>query len=51
MIDPTTQAQLKEAIADCINTDQGILDRNSAVKICNPPNSTTRNDINFVGCN
>ena len=26
MIDPTTQAQLKEAIADCINTDQGILD-------------------------
>ena len=27
MIDPATQAQLKEAIADCIATDQGILDR------------------------
>ncbi|MGE0370576.1 MAG: hypothetical protein AB7Q01_01670 [Gammaproteobacteria bacterium] len=26
MIDPATQAQLKEAIADCIGTDQGILD-------------------------
>jgi hypothetical protein len=26
MIDPTTQAQLKEAIAECINTDQRILD-------------------------
>ena len=27
MIDPATQAQLKEAIADCIGTDQGILDK------------------------
>ena len=27
MIDPSTQAQLKEAIADCIDTDQGILDK------------------------
>ena len=26
MIDPTTQAQLKEAIADCIGSDRGILD-------------------------
>jgi hypothetical protein len=26
MIDPATQAELKEAIADCIGTDQGILD-------------------------
>lgn len=26
MIDPASQAQLKEAIADCIGTDQGILD-------------------------
>ena len=26
MIDPATQVQLKEAIADCIGTDQGILD-------------------------
>ncbi len=26
MIDPATQAQLKEAIADCIGTDQGVLD-------------------------
>jgi hypothetical protein len=26
MIDPATQSQLKEAIADCIGTDQGILD-------------------------
>ncbi len=27
MIDPATQAQLKGAIADCIDTDQGILDK------------------------
>ena len=27
MIDPSTQSQLKEAIADCIGTDQGILDQ------------------------
>ncbi|MDE0156828.1 MAG: hypothetical protein OXS28_14680 [Gammaproteobacteria bacterium] len=27
MIDPATQAQLKDAIADCIDTDQGILDK------------------------
>lgn len=27
MIDPATQAQLKNAIADCIDTDQGILDK------------------------
>lgn len=27
MIDPTTQAQLKEAIADCVRTDQTILDK------------------------
>ena len=27
MIDPSTQAQLKEAIGDCIGTDQGILDK------------------------
>ncbi len=26
MIDPATQVQLKEAIADCIGTDQGVLD-------------------------
>lgn len=26
MIDPTTQAQLKRIVTDCINTDQGILD-------------------------
>lgn len=26
MIDPASQAQLKEAIADCIGTDQGVLD-------------------------
>ena len=26
MIDPATQTQLREAITDCINTDQGILD-------------------------
>lgn len=26
MIDPSTQAQLKEAIADCIGSDQGVLD-------------------------
>lgn len=26
MIDPVSQAQLKEAIADCIGTDQGVLD-------------------------
>jgi hypothetical protein len=26
MIDPATQIQLKEAIADCIGTDQGVLD-------------------------
>ncbi len=26
MIDPASQAQLKEAIADCISTDQGVLD-------------------------
>jgi hypothetical protein len=26
MIDPATQTQLKEAIADCIGTDQGVLD-------------------------
>lgn len=26
MIDPASQAQLKEAIADCIDTDQGVLD-------------------------
>jgi hypothetical protein len=26
MIDPATQAQLKHAIADCIGTDQGVLD-------------------------
>jgi hypothetical protein len=26
MIDPSSQAHLKEAIADCIGTDQGILD-------------------------
>jgi hypothetical protein len=25
MIDPASQAQLKEAIADCIGTDQGVL--------------------------
>lgn len=27
MIDPASQAQLKEAIADCIETDQGVLDQ------------------------
>ena len=27
MIDPATQAKLKNAIADCIDTDQGILDK------------------------
>jgi hypothetical protein len=26
MIDPATQTQLKEAIANCIGTDQGVLD-------------------------
>jgi len=26
MIDPASQVQLKEAIADCIGTDQGVLD-------------------------
>lgn len=26
MIDPASQAQLKEAIADCVRTDQGVLD-------------------------
>jgi len=26
VIDPATQTQLKEAIAQCINTDQGVLD-------------------------
>jgi hypothetical protein len=26
VIDPTTQAQVKDAIADCINTDRGVLD-------------------------
>lgn len=26
MIDPATQAQLKEAIADCIGADRGVLD-------------------------
>ena len=27
MIDPATQVQLKDAIADCIDTDQGILNK------------------------
>ena len=54
MIDPATQAQLKEAIADCIDTDQGILDklreeirplRNSSRRI--QPRETT--SISIVG--
>ena len=54
MIDPATQAQLKEAIADCIGTDQGVLDalredirplRNATRRI--QPRTTT--SISLVG--
>lgn len=54
MIDPTSQAQLKEAIADCIDTDQGVLDalreeirplKNSTRRI--QPRATT--SISLVG--
>src|SRR5579884_2951159 len=40
MIDPASQAQLKEAIADCIGTDQGVLDA-LREEIC-PLKSATR---------
>ena len=54
MIDPATQAQLKAAIADCIGTDQGVLDalreeirplKNATRRI--QPRSTT--SISLVG--
>lgn len=54
MIDPASQAQLKEAIADCIGTDQGVLDalreeirplRNATRRI--QPRATT--SISLVG--
>lgn len=41
MIDPASQAQLKEAIADCIGSDQGVLDT-LRVEICPLKNSTRR---------
>jgi hypothetical protein len=54
MIDPASQAQLKEAIADCIDTDQSMLDAlraeihplKSAMRRIQPPATTS---ISLVG--